>query len=281
MAPKIIQTDSELAILYDVNLFKSYGGRAIVDCSSTGLHRKNSFLKALATLTGVHIIAGGDFNVSCVQSASLNSSSVEHLANIIRGQLSASSNDVQEIRCGLIGEVGVSDNILPFEKNSIAASAAINSENGCPVIMNPPSTLPGILEAIRIFEESGGDAGKLAIANLDWISSFQPTILLADENEKVFLSLDTFGHEWPIPGLVRGRLDHDRIKLLCQLITNGHQDRLLLSHGINSKIDLTYGGGRGFTHLSNLSSTIMREEGIDDKLVQKLFVKNPRNWLRY
>ncbi|GAB6022146.1 hypothetical protein CHUAL_006285 [Chamberlinius hualienensis] len=273
--------DSELAILYDVNLFKSAGGKSIVDCTSIGLHRNHQFLKTVAKKTGVHIIAGAGFYVSRSQSAYLNNESVENLANNIRCQLYGSLDDDHGIRCGVIGEVGVSRDILPFEKNSIAASAALNIEKGCPVIMSPPYTLDGILESIRIFEESGGDANKLAIANLDWVSNAQPTLQLADINKKVFLSLDTFGHEWPIPGWLNVRLDHERIELLCQLIKNGHENRILLSHDINAKIGLTYYGGHGYTRLNNLGSTTMRDYGIGDDLMRKCFIENPRNWLEH
>ena len=49
---------SEASVFNSVKRFKASGGGAIVENSTFGLQRKNSFLKKLSEETGVHVVAG-------------------------------------------------------------------------------------------------------------------------------------------------------------------------------------------------------------------------------
>ncbi|GAB6022145.1 hypothetical protein CHUAL_006284 [Chamberlinius hualienensis] len=273
--------DAEAAIVYDVNQFKSAGGGAIVDCSTLGLHRRDAFLKTLAIETGVKIIAGGGFYFGCTQAEWLANYSVEQLAETIKKQLVAPLDGKDTTRCGFIGEVGVSWPIHEFEKRSIAASAVVNAETGCPVLIHPPHSLDGKLEVVRIFEEFGGNASKLVIAHLDWPSSHEESLSFAAGCPKAYLALDSFGHDWSIPGFPPAPQDKQRVELINQLIKDGHENRIMLSHDLFAKIKLEKYGGHGYSHLVKFGSTLMKEFGIAEELINKFFIKNPKNWLAY
>ena len=49
---------SEASVLSSVKRFKASGGGALVENSTYGLQRKNSYLKRLSQETGVHVVAG-------------------------------------------------------------------------------------------------------------------------------------------------------------------------------------------------------------------------------
>ena len=49
---------SEVSVLNSVKRFKASGGGALVENSTYGLQRKNSYLKRLSQETGVHVVAG-------------------------------------------------------------------------------------------------------------------------------------------------------------------------------------------------------------------------------
>ena len=49
---------SEASVLNSVKRFKASGGGALVENSTYGLQRKNSYLKRLSQETGVHVVAG-------------------------------------------------------------------------------------------------------------------------------------------------------------------------------------------------------------------------------
>jgi phosphotriesterase-related protein len=50
--------EAEQAVISSLAEFKRTGGGCIVENSTTGLHRKTSFLKRLSQETGVHVVAG-------------------------------------------------------------------------------------------------------------------------------------------------------------------------------------------------------------------------------
>ena len=51
-------TETHAAVLYDMMLFKQFGGGAVVENSNHGLQRNVQFLREVSQKTGVHVIAG-------------------------------------------------------------------------------------------------------------------------------------------------------------------------------------------------------------------------------
>lgn len=50
--------ETHAAVLYDMTLYKQFGGGSVVENSSHGLQRNVKFMKEVSQKTGVHVIAG-------------------------------------------------------------------------------------------------------------------------------------------------------------------------------------------------------------------------------
>jgi phosphotriesterase-related protein len=50
--------ETHAAVLYEMVLYKQFGGGSIVENSSHGLQRNVKFMKEVSQKTGVHVIAG-------------------------------------------------------------------------------------------------------------------------------------------------------------------------------------------------------------------------------
>jgi phosphotriesterase-related protein len=50
--------DAHAAVLYDMNLYKKFGGSSLVENTSHGLQRNLLFTKEVSQKSGVHLIAG-------------------------------------------------------------------------------------------------------------------------------------------------------------------------------------------------------------------------------
>jgi len=50
--------ETHAAVLYEMELYKKFGGGAVVENSNHGLQRNVKFLKEVSQRTGVHVIAG-------------------------------------------------------------------------------------------------------------------------------------------------------------------------------------------------------------------------------
>ena len=65
--------------------------------------------------------------------------------------------------------------LLDYERKSLHATAAVQSQLGCPVIIHPGRHGDAPEEIIRILQEAGGDATKTIMSHLDRKSDLYPT----------------------------------------------------------------------------------------------------------
>jgi predicted metal-dependent phosphotriesterase family hydrolase len=54
--------ETHAAVLYEMQLYKQFGGGAIVENSNHGLQRNVKFMQEVSQRTGVHVIAGTGMN---------------------------------------------------------------------------------------------------------------------------------------------------------------------------------------------------------------------------
>jgi phosphotriesterase-related protein len=90
----------------------------------------------------------------------------------------------------------------------------------------------------------------------------------------VYLSFDTFGSEFAYDGIPEPR-DADRIRCLLHLLDKGYTDRLLLSHDVCYKMQLTRYGGRSYSHLLANIVPELRRRGVSAAEIHKMLVENP------
>ena len=88
----INDTDGEDAVLDSVSKFKEHGGGCILDNSSLPKNRKSGFLKKLSQET-------------------VRTSTVESMTRHLTKEISEGCIDDQTVKCGFIGEIGVSETL--------------------------------------------------------------------------------------------------------------------------------------------------------------------------
>ena len=75
--------------------------------------------------------------------------------------------------------------------------------------------------------------------------------------------------------------DAQRIQRIKALVDSGCENRLLISHDIVCKTDLTSYGGHGYSHIVEHVIPKMSDRGIKDETIKKLLKDNPQNWLSF
>ena len=99
--------------------FKQAGGGCIVENSGKGWHRKSGYLLELSKKTGVHIVAGTGFYVeSSHDNQAIENSSVESISKYMTDEIIFGCHDDNSVKCGFIGEVGISDDMKGIIKSS-------------------------------------------------------------------------------------------------------------------------------------------------------------------
>lgn len=73
--------------------------------------------------------------------------------------------------------------------------------------------------------------------------------------------------------------DARRIQRVKALVDSGCEERVLVSHDVVCKTDMTCYGGHGYTHILEYIVLKMRDRGFGGKTIDKLIRNNPKNWL--
>ncbi|KAM8966663.1 N-acetyltaurine hydrolase [Pelodytes ibericus] len=270
------------AVKEELLIFKAAGGGSIVENTTTGISRDVQALKKMAEETGVNIISGAGFYVDATHSPETRSMSVEQLTQVLVNEVLVGA-DGTEIKCGIIGEIGCSWPITESEKKILRATAAAQSQLGCPVNIHPGRNSDAPFQIIRILQESGADISKTVMSHLDR-TIFDEKKLLEFAELGSYLEYDLFGTEmlnYQFNEAVDMPSDNERIKMLRFLIDEGYEDRLVISHDIHTKNRLLKYGGHGYSHILANIVPKMLLRGISQTNIDKILLENPKRWLTF
>lgn len=265
-------------------LKKCCGQATVVDNASVGLRARNhgQYLEDLSTETGITIVIGTGFYVAGSQTVSTLNMGREDMEKKIRDDI-LKGIDSSGVKCGVIGEVGCSWPLMPFEKKSLQASASVQQETGCPVILHPGRDKHSPYEMIRIFQEAGGNVDKTVMSHLD------RTFLTGEELAEFaslgsYCELDLFGIEASLYMLnedIDMPSDAQRMSHMLNLIKEGFGHKIVAAHDIHTKHRLSKFGGHGYYHLYVNVLPKMLKRGFSEEDINKIFYLNPRKWLTF
>lgn len=260
------------------------GNATVVDNASVGLRTEDHavFLRSLASEIGINLVIGTGFYVAGSQNIATLNMTQEDMENKIRDDI-LNGIGCTEVKCGVIGEVGCSWPIFPFEKKSLAASAVVQQETGCPVILHPGRDKEAPAEIIRVFQEAGGKVEKTVMSHLDRCF-FSGDDLVEFASLGTYCEFDLFGVEvshYQLNEDIDMPSDAQRIARMKYMVHEGFGDRLVASHDLHTKHRLTKFGGHGFSHLFTNIVPKMVRRGFTEEDIQKIFHLNPRKWLMF
>lgn len=275
--------ETHAAVLYEMKLYKQFGGGTVVENSSHGLQRNIKFLKEVSQRTGVHVIAGTGHYIYFVQPPSVLTLSQEEMCSLMVNELTIGCVDQPDIKCGFIGEVGSGWPLHEFEKRAIIATGEVQAQLGCPVSFHPGRHPEAPFEIIRLFQEAGGDVKKTVMSHLDRTMSKNEDIL-EFSNLGTYCQFDLFGTEcslYQMSLLTDMPSDAQRMDKVVSLIEAGKEDRILIAHDIHTKHRLIKFGGHGYSHILNNVLPKMKTKGISQEMIDKITTENPKTWLAY
>jgi len=262
--------------------FKIAGGRTIVDATSIGIGRDPEALRDIAVKLGLNIIAGSGYYTQDTHPKDMNQRKVEEIAREI-------INDIREgisgtdIKAGVIGEIGTSEEIHPNEKKVLIASAKAQSETGVAIITHTYPWGKKGLEAINILEKNGANINKVSINHIDVEIDIEYCKKIMDSG--AYIEFDDFGKEYFIDKRYRGfaggvfARDIERRDTIKKLIELAYIDKILLSCDICLKTLLHKYGGWGYDHILKNIIPMLKEKNITDDQISKLIKDNPKEFI--
>ena len=256
-------------IIEEVNLYKQFGGTALVDATSLGLGRDPIGLTRISRATGVNIIMGSSFYVGVTHPADMDDRSEESLTEQIVGDV--------------VRGVGKTGPLRPNEQKVLRATARAQRITGAPILIHPGRDQSSPAEIMSILLEAGADPKRVIVGHLDR-TIFDKKLLKDLAETGCFLEYDVFGQEtslYPAAPHIDMPNDGQRLNMLAWLISEGHGGQLLVSHDIARKNRLVRYGGHGYCYFLEYMVPRMRIKRFEEEDIRQILVDNPKRALTF
>jgi phosphotriesterase-related protein len=234
-------------------------------------------LCGIAQATGVHVVAGCGYYRQPLLVGSLHDRGTEEIANDLLLWLSEGMYGTT-IRAGLMGELGTSSPIYPFEERQLRAAARVQLQTGASINVHPLIWGHEHLHILDILEEEGADLARVAISHCDEL--IEPAWHAQIAERGAVLSFDTFGSETYFDrSFAQEPRDTDRIECVLRLLEKGYGSQLTLAHDICTRTQLHRYGGWGWDHLLRNIAPRLRHAGVSQAELDTIFIETPKRLL--
>ncbi|GLP83016.1 phosphotriesterase family protein [Mycobacterium antarcticum] len=275
--PSVLRLTDEDLVVEELEPFRDLGGRTVIELTTVGLGRDVSALASMASRTGLQIVAGTGHYVQAAHAPGVAQASIDELAADMVDEITNGVADTG-IRCGVIGEIGISYPIHPDEAKVLSAAALAQRQTGAAIAVHTAAHRPDVdsaLDVADILESAGADLSRVVMAHLD-TSLHRPDYHRRVAERGCIVEYDLFGHEFfESENAFQSFGDTERVHAVAALIADGYGTQLLLSHDICYLIQLRSYGGYGYAHLLQNISARLALMGIDNAALLSLMVDNP------
>lgn len=275
--------EDEGVALRELAMFRDAGGSTIVDVSSVGLRGDVDRIRRLSEQSGLNIVVATGCYVAQSHPPHIAGQDVDQLTQWMIQELTVGI-DGTDIRAGIIGELGVSEGGLdPEEEKVLRAAAAAQSETGAPITIHNaiPHERQGF-RVLRVLESAGADLSRVIMGHM---TQSVPDIAYhrAIADTGAVLEFDRFGAElyndsWGGKNYCEQR-DAEVVVEIADLVRKGYADRILLSHDVGFKVQLSSYGGLGYTHLPRRVVRYLANLEVPEEVIHQMTVLNPARLL--
>lgn len=261
----------------ELMLYKSVGGRSIIDAQPVGCCRMPEYLFRAACASGVNIIASTGFHklVFYPKDHWVRKLDSDEAAEIFITELRSgmyincdASYPVDRIpaKAGVIKTASDSTGIDEEYFRLFRAAAKASRTTGAPILSHTEMGKNGMDQA-EFFISQGVSEDSIIICHLDR-SLDNVTEILNIAGTGVYLELDTIGR-------FKYHSDEDEARLIVRLLEAGHEDRLLLGLDTTRERMKSYGGALGLDYIASTFIPLLKTFGIDNRIINKMMMDNP------
>ena len=267
-------TRDEPVVLAELARYRAAGGSGLVDVTLDGVGRDPVWLRTLAEATGLHLVMGcGWYRTAYYPPETrIDRRSVDDLADELVAEI-GDGVGASGVRPGIIGEIGTDKPwVSPAEERVHRAAARAARRTGLAITTHGVLSDVGLAQ-LRILEEEGADPGRVVIGHADSYPVLDHQLAIVERGASV--EYDFIGMPWPRERQAEGRV----VELVCELLSRGHAERILLSQDVCHDSQLRRYGGNGYTYLADTFLPRLREAGVSEAEMRTITVDNPRRLL--
>ncbi len=276
--PNLLLDDAALSI-GELGYYRDAGGQSLVDMTTVGIRPDPLALRVIAESAGIHVVAGCGYYRQPLLSTDLLERSMEEIADDLLQWLQVGMYGTS-IRAGLMGELGTSSPILPFEERQLRAAARVQRQTGASINVHPLIWGHEHLHILDILEEEGADLQRVTISHCDELN--EPAWHSQIAERGAVLSFDTFGSEtYYDQEYTQEPRDTERIECVLRLLEKGYGRHITLAHDICTRLQLRSYGGWGWDHLLTNIVPRLRYAGVSQQELDAMFIGTPRRLLTF
>lgn len=268
----ILGTEETLAVqLAELNELKNLGFNTIVELTNIGMGRNPLKLKQIAETTGFNIVVGTGFYKEDMYPEMAFSLSEGEISELLANEVEAGIEGTG-IKAGLFGEIGSSHNrITPVEEKIFRAAAKSQKRTGAAISTHCELGTMGFAQ-MKILDREGVNPARVSFGHQDLnLNQKEQRELL---RWGAFIQFDTIGK-------TRYQSDEARLKNLLELLDAGFEDQIMVSGDISRKTYLKEFGGYGYTHVYSWFIEKLQSHGVNQTVIRKLLIENPRRFLSF
>jgi len=261
----------------ELHVFRSLGGKAIVDAQPIGCGRMADQLAEVSRQTGIHIVASTGFHKQSFyyEDHWLFRYSEDRLAQIFiheieEGMYTGADNRDPEAqiqaKAGLIKTAIDEDlpGLTGIKLLNAAAQASLST--AVPIMCHTETHRQGIVVAEH-FMKLGVAPENLIICHLDrTLDDYSVHKQLAEYG--VYLEYDTIGR-------FKYHNDEEEADLIVQMLDWGYGESLLLGLDTTRARLRSYGGEIGLDHMSVSFIPLLRQRGVSESAIANMMIHNP------
>jgi predicted metal-dependent phosphotriesterase family hydrolase len=268
-------TRDEPVILDELARFRAAGGSGLVDLTLPGVGRDPAWLGHLAEASGLHLVMGcGWYRTAYYPpEARIDRRSTDDLADELVAEIQGGVGD-SGVRPGIIGEIGTDKPwVSPAEERVHRAAARAARRTGLAITTHAVLSDVGLAQ-LRIFEEEGADPARVVIGHADSYPNLDHYLAIIERGASIefdFLGMSFSAVERHGEGRV--------VELLCELLSRGHAERILLSQDVCHDSQLKRYEGNGYVYLAEAFLPRLRAAGASEVEIETMTVTNPRRLL--
>ncbi len=278
-------TRDEEIVPAELARFRAAGGTALADLTLPGVGRDPAWLVRMAAASSLHVVMGCGWyrHAYYPTEALIDRRSVDDLADELVGEVelgvevserTAHDGVARRVHPGIIGEIGTDKPWLtPTEERVHRACARAARRTGLAISTHSVLSPIGLAQ-LKVFEEEGVDPGRVVIGHSDSYPVLDHYLEIVRRGASIefdFLGMSFTPQE---------RAGEPRIiRLLLELLSRGHADRVLLSQDVCHDSQLVHYGGNGYAYLQETFLPRLREVGVSQAEIDRITVDNPRRLL--
>jgi phosphotriesterase-related protein len=266
--------DPETAIA-ELMQYRELGGQTVVDVTVMGIGRDPFALQRVSRRTGLQIICGTGYYLDGSHPLEVKGMSEEDIAEVI-------ARDVVEgipgtnVRCGIIGEIGVGIAFTAEERKSLRGAARAAARTQVALTIHMPGWKRRGHEVLDIVAEEGASLRHTVLDHMN--PSFMDFDYQASLIERgAFLEYDMIGMDYFYADQqAQSPSDEENAAAIKRLIDAGYVESILLSHDVFIKMMLTCYGGYGYGYILRHFVPRLRRHGVSEAQIETLLIENPR-----